>query len=159
MKFHSIGVLIATVSITALAQSPATVAPTLAPSVPPTPLAKHSCVSPAMPDATKSYTADETNAFVRRLETFRSCIQTFTEGQKVIVASKQKEAEALRQSAVDAFQAANAAAAAADAAVKEYNTFSEQAVRIVTPKAPKTPDAPKKAATMEPPAPKPQRGY
>ena len=156
MKFHSIGVLIATVSITVLAQSPATVAPAVAPSVPPTPLAKHSCVSPAMPDATKSYTADESNAFVRTLETFRSCIQIFAESQKVIVASKQNEAEALRQSAVDAFQAANAAAAAADAAVKEYNTYSEQAVRIVTPKAP---DAPKKAAAVEPPAPRPQRGY
>ena len=151
MKFHSIGFLLATVSMTAMAQSPATVTPT----VPPAPLAKHSCVSPAMPDATKSYTADESNAFVRTLETFRSCIQTFTEGQKVIVASKQNEAEALRQSAVDAFQAAKAAAAAADAAVKEYNNYSEQAIRIVTPKAQKTPDAPKKAAAVEPPAPKP----
>ena len=153
MKINSIGLLLATFSMTAIAQSP----PTVVPSISNAPLAKHSCVTPPMPDAAKSFTANESNAFVRTLEAFRTCVQTFAEAQKVIVAAKQKEAETLRQSAVDAFQAANAAAAAADAAVKEYNAYSDQAVRIVTPKAPT--DAPNKAAPIEPSAPRPQRSY
>ena len=153
MKFNSIGVMLAVVSATAIAQSP----PPVVPSISNAPLAKHSCATPAMPDAAKSYTASESNAFVLTLETFRSCIQTFTEGQKVIVAAKQKDAETLRQSAVDAFQAANAAAAAADAAVREYNAYSDQAVRIVTPKA--AADAPNKATPMEPPTQRPLRSY
>ena len=153
MKFNSIGVLLAMVSISAIAQSP----PTVVPSISNVPLAKHSCGTPAMPDTAKTYTANESNAFVRTLEVFRTCIQTFAESQKIIVVAKQKEAETLRQSAVDAFQAANVAAATADAAVKEYNTFSEQALRIVTPKA--AADVPSKSTPMEPPPQRPMRSY
>ena len=153
MKFNSIGVLLAMVSISAIAQSP----PALVPSISNVPLAKHSCGTPTMPGTAKTYSANETNAFVGTLEVFRSCIQTFAESQKIIVVAKQKEAETLRQSAVDAFQAANVAAAAADAAVREYNAYSEQALRIVTPKA--AADAPSKATPMEPPPQRPMRSY
>ena len=152
MKFHVIGNAIAAISFTAFAQSP----PPLVVSPEQGPLATHSCAKPAMPDASKNYSADESNAFVRTLETFRNCVQIFSEGQKSIAAAKQKEAEALRMSAVGAFQAATAAAAAADAAAKDYNAFSEQAIKIVTPKAV---DAAKKPATSEPVAPRPLRGY
>ena len=81
-------------------------------------------------------------------------MQTFSESQKQIATYKQKEAEALKLSALDA---SAAAAASADAAAKDYNSFSEQAIKIVTPKEPA--DAPKKAGSIEPPAPRPQRGY
>ncbi len=145
MKFHSIsfvvGFVIAALSTTVLSQTP--------------PLATSGCAKPAMPDATKKLVAADANAFVRSLETFRNCVQVFTEGQKLIAATKQKEAEAFKVSALDASQAATAAAAAADAAAKDYNTFSEQAIKIVTPK--ETADAPKKS--IEAPAPRPQRGY
>lgn len=152
MKLHLVGGAIAAISLTAFAQSP----PALVVSPEQGPVAKHSCAKPAMPDASKSFAAEEANAFVRTLETFRNCVQNFSEGQKAIATEKQKEAEALRLSAVGAFQAATAAAAAADAAAKDYNTFSEQAVKIVTPKAP---DAQKKPVAIEPVAPRPQRGY
>ena len=152
MKFHVTGIAIAAISFTAFAQSP----PPLVVSPEQGPLATHSCAKPAMPEASKNYAADESNAFVRSLETFRNCVQTFSEGQKAIAAAKQKEAEALRLSAVGAFQAATAAAAAADAAAKDYNAFLEQAIKIVTPKAP---DAPKKPVAIDPVAPRPQRGY
>ena len=148
MKFYSahfavglVLVIAAALSTTALAQTP--------------PLATSGCTKPAMPDATKKLVAAETNAFVRSLETFRNCVQAFSESQKLIAATKQKEAEAFKVSALDASQAATAAAAAADAAAKDYNAFSEQAIKIVTPKEPA--DAPKKV--IEPPAPRPQRGY
>ena len=152
MKLHIVGGAFAAISLTAFAQSP----PTLAVSPEQAPLAQHSCAKPAMPDASKNFTADEANAFVRTLETFRNCVQSFSEGQKVIAAAKQKEAEASRLSAVGAFQAATAAAAAADAAAKDYNAFSDQAVKIVTPKAQ---DAQKKPVAIEPVAPRPLRGY
>ena len=146
MKFYSINfavglVIAAAISTTALAQTP--------------PLATSGCAKPAMPDATKKLVAAETNAFVRSLETFRNCVQAFSESQKLIAATKQKEAEAFKVSALNASQAATAAAAAADAAAKDYNAFSEQAIKIVTPKEPA--DAPKKV--IEPSAPRPQRGY
>lgn len=152
MKLHFVGGAFAAISLMAIAQSP----PTLVVSPEQAPLAQHSCAKPAMPDASKNFTADEANAFVRTLETFRNCVQSFSAGQKAITTAKQKEAEALRLSAVAAFQAATAAAAAADAAAKDYNAFSDQAVKIVTPKAP---DVPNKPVAIEPAAPRPQRGY
>ena len=152
MKFLSTGFAIAVLSTVAFAQTPppATVLAEKAP------LAKHNCPKPAMPDASKKIAVAEANAFVRVLETFRNCVQVFTDSQKQIAESKQKEAEALRVSALDASAAATAAAAAANAAAQDYNTFSEQAVKIVTPK---DEAAPKKSGVIEPPAPRPQRGY
>lgn len=152
MKIFSIGFVIAGLSLTAFAQTPAS--PALERKVP---LATHDCPKPAMPDASKKLTAAEINAFVRALETFRNCVQAFSEVQKQISATKQKEAEALKMSALDASAAATAAAASADAAAKDYNTFSETAVKIVTPK--ETADAPKKAGATEVPVARPQRGY
>lgn len=149
MKFRSIGFAIAALSATALAQTTPPAAETV-------PLARHNCAKPAVPDASKKLTTEEANAFVRTLETFRNCVQAFSDGQKAIAAAKQKEAEALRVSTLDASQAATAAAAAADAAAKDYNAFSEQAIKIITPK---EPAAPKKTGIVEPPAPRPQRGY
>ncbi len=84
-------------------------------------------------------------------------MQAFSEVQKQIAATKQKEAEALKMSALAASAAATAAATSADAAAKDYNTFSEQAVKLVTPK--EAAEAPKKAGTIELPAARPQRGY
>ena len=110
-----------------------------------------------MPDSTKALTTDERNAVVRSLETFRNCVQVFSDSQKQIATTKQKEAEALKLSALDASQAATSAAAAADAAAKDYNSFSEQAVKIITPKEPAA--TAKKAGVIEPPAPRPQRNY
>lgn len=152
MKFRSIGFAILALSTTAFAQTapaPAAVKP---------PLAQHSCAKPAMPDASKAIPTAEANAFIRALETFRNCVQAFSESQKQVAAAKQKEAEAFKLSALESSQAATAAAAAADAAAKDYNVFSEQAVKIVTPKEPAASPA-KKAVTIEPPAPRPQRGY
>ena len=144
MKLLSIVFAALALSTTALAQT----APS--PTAANAPLAQHGCAKPAMPDAAKTLAAPEANAFVRSLETFRNCVQAFTESQKQIAATRQKEAEAFKLSALDATLAATAAAAAADAAAKDYNAFSEQAVKVVTPK---------KAANIEPPAPRPQRGY
>ena len=150
MKFLLTGFVIAVFSTATFAQTPPF------PAAEKIPLVTHGCAKPAMPDASKKLTAAETNAVVRTLETFRNCVQTFSESQKQIAATKQKEAEALKLSALYAAAAATAAAAAADAAVKDYNAFSEQAIKIVVPK---EPDAPKKAGTIDPPAPRPQRGY
>ncbi len=152
MKIYSISFAAAAFSTAVFAQT--TPAPTAAAVV--APLAKHSCAKPAMPDASKKIAIAEANAFVRTLETFRNCVQTFSDSQKAIAAAKQKEAETLKLSALDASQAATAAAAAADAAAKDYNAFSEQAIKIVTPK---EVAAPAKAGIIEPPAPRPQRGY
>ena len=152
MKIYSISFAAAAFSTAVFAQT--TPAPTAAAVV--APLAKHSCAKPAMPDALKKIAIAEANAFVRTLETFRNCVQTFSDSQKAIAAAKQKEAETLKLSALDASQAATAAAAAADAAAKDYNAFSEQAIKIVTPK---EVAAPAKAGIIEPPAPRPQRGY
>ena len=152
MKFSSIGFAVLALSTTALAQ---TAPPPAAAKVP---LAQHGCAKLAMPDASKALPTAEANAFIRALETFRNCVQAFSESQKQVAATRQKEAEAFKQSALESSQAATAAAAAADAAAKDYNVFSEQAVKIVTPKEPAA-TPPKKAATIEPPAPRPQRGY
>ena len=148
MKFLLTGFVIAVFSTATFAQTPTS------PAAVKIPLVTHGCAKPAIPDVSKKLTAPETNAFVRTLETFRNCVQTFSESQKQIAATKQKEAEALKLSALDA---SAAAAASADAAAKDYNSFSEQAIKIVTPKEPA--DAPKKAGSIEPPAPRPQRGY
>ena len=152
MKLFSIGFAIAALSLTAFAQTPTSpVAEKIIP------LATHDCPKPAMPEASKKLTPAETNAVIRALETFRNCVQAFSEVQKQIAATKQKEAEALKMSALAASAAATAAATSADAAAKDYNTFSEQAVKLVTPK--ETAEAPKKAGAIELPAPRPQRGY
>jgi hypothetical protein len=148
MKLHSLGFTVAVFSATVLAQAPAAEK---------APLAKHSCPKPNMPDATKALTTDERNAVIRSLETFRSCVQAFSDSQKQLAATKQKEAENLKLSALDASQAATSAAAAADAAAKDYNSFSEQAVKIITPKEPAA--ATKKAGSAEPPAQRPQKSY
>ncbi len=142
MKLISIGLVLAALSTGAFAQAP---------------LAMHGCTKPPLPDATKKILAAEANAFVRVLETFRNCVQAFSESQKQIAATKQKEAEGLKAAALEASTAAAAAAAAADAAVKDYNTYSEQAVKIVTPK--DTGDGAKKPAPAEIPARPSQRGY
>ena len=142
MKLISIGLVLAALSTGAFAQ---------------TPLATHGCTKPPLPDATKKILAAEANAFVRVLETFRNCVQAFSESQKQIAATKQKEAESLKTAALEASTVAAAAAAAADAAVKDYNAYSEQAVKIITPK--DTGDGAKKAAPAEIPARPPQRGY
>ena len=84
-------------------------------------------------------------------------MQIFFESQKVIVATKQREAEVLTASALEASQAAAAAVAAANEAAKDYNAFSEQAAKIVTPK---EPAAPNKTSPLDrPPTTQPQRGY
>lgn len=142
MKLISIGLILAALSTSALAQAP---------------LATHGCAKPPLPDATKKILAAEANAFVRALETFRNCVQAFSESQKQIAATRQKEAEGLKAAALEASAGAAAAASAADAAVNDYNTYSEQAVKIVTPK--DTGDSAKKAAPVEIPARPPQRGY
>ena len=142
MKLIYIGLVLAALSTGALAQAP---------------LATHGCTKPPMPDASKKLSAAESNAFVRVLETFRNCVQAFSENQKLVAATKQKEAESLKAAALEASAAAATAAAAADAAAKDYNTFSEQAVKIVTPK--DTGDGAKKAAPVDIPAPRPARGY
>ena len=151
MKIISIGLVAAAISTTAFAQTPP--APVAAEKAP---LARHNCPKPAMPDASKKISVAEANAFVRVLETFRNCVQVFTDSQKQIAETRQKEAEALRVSALDASAAAAAAAAAANAAAQDYNTFSEQAVKIVTPK---DEADPKKSSAIDPPTPRPQRGY
>ena len=150
MKFRSIGFAVAALSIAAHAQTPPEGAIATAP------LASHNCAKPAMPDAAKKYPIEEANAFVRVLESFRSCVQAFSESQKAIVVAKQKEADALRVSMLEASQAATVAAMAANTAVKDYNAFSEQALEIVTPK---EPVAAKKPVIVGPPARQPQRGY
>lgn len=150
MKFRCMGFIIAALSTATFAQTPPSAVADNAP------LAKHNCARPAVPDASKTITTEAANAFVRTLETFRNCVQAFSESQKVIATAKQKEAEALRVSTLDASQAATAAAAAADAAAKDYNAFSEQALKIVTPK---EPAAAKKTGIVDPPAPRPQRAY
>ena len=111
-----------------------------------------------MPNAAKALAPAEANAFVRSLETFRNCVLAFADGQKLVAAAKQKEAEAHKLSALEASQAATDAAAAADAAAKDYNVFSEQAIKVVTPKEPAASPA-NKAATIELPTSRPQRGY
>ena len=78
MKLISIGLVLAALSTGAFAQ---------------TPLATHDCTKPPLPDATKKILAAEANAFVRILETFRNCVLAFSESQKQIAATKQKEAE------------------------------------------------------------------
>jgi hypothetical protein len=150
MKLLSIGVVIAALSTTAIAQT------STVPAGEKAPLATHSCAKPPLPDATKALTAQEANAFVRVLETFRNCVQAFSESQKQIAVARQKEAEAFKLSAVAASTAATAAAAAADAAVNDYNKYSDQAVKIVTPKDAGTAQKP---AAIEPAAPRPARGY
>ena len=153
MKIYSIGFAAAVFSAAVFAQTtPASTAAVVV-----APLAKHSCAKPAMPDASKKIATAEANAFVRTLETFRNCVQTFSEGQKLIAAAKQKEAETFRVSSIDASQAATAAAAAADAAAKDYNAFSEQAIKIVTPKETVAPN--KNNPVERPTTPQPQRGY
>ena len=150
MKLPSVGLVIAVLSTTAFAQTPPITTAEKAP------LATHGCAKPAMPDAAKKLTAAEANAFVRTLETFRNCVQSFSESQKAVAAVKQKEAEAMKVLTLEASAAASAASAAADAAAKDYNVFSEQAIKIVTPK---EPVAAQKPVISEPPAPRPQRGY
>ena len=142
MKLISIGLILAVLSTGALAQAP---------------LAAHGCAKPPLPDASKKLSAAEANAFVRVLETFRNCVQAFSESQKQVAATKQKEAESLKASALEASAAATAAAAAADAAAKDYNAYSEEAIKIVTPK--DSGDGAKKAAPVDIPAPRPSRGY
>ena len=142
MKLISIGLILAVLSTGALAQAP---------------LAAHGCAKPPLPDASKRLSSAEANAFLRVLETFRNCVQAFSESQKQVAATKQKEAESLKAAALEASAAATAAAAAADAAVKDYNAYSEQAVKIITPK--DTGDDAKKAAPVEIPTRIPQRGY
>jgi hypothetical protein len=152
MKFLSIAFVAALLSTAAFAQTPA---PAAAPAEK-APLAKHNCPKPPMPDATKKMAVADANAFVRLLETFRNCVQTFTDGQKQVADTKQKEAEALRASALEVAAVAAAAVAAANAAAQDYNTFSEQAIKIITPvEAAET----KRSNPVEPSAPKPQRGY
>jgi hypothetical protein len=150
MKLLSIGFVIAALSTTAIAQTVA------APAGEKAPLATHSCAKPPLPDATKALTAQEANAFVKVLETFRNCVQAFSEGQKQIAITRQKEAEAFKLSAVSASTAAVAAAAAADAAVNDYNKYSDQAVKIVTPKDQGNAQRP---VAIEPAGPRPSRGY
>ena len=153
MKIYSIGFAAAAFSTAVFAQT----TPTATAAAVAAPLATHSCAKPSMPDASKQIATAEANAFVRTLETFRNCVQTFSDSQKAIATAKQQEAEALRASALEASQAASAAVAAANGAVKEYNGFSEQAVKIVTPK---EAAAPNKTNPVErPPTPQPQRGY
>jgi len=142
MKLICIGLVLVALSTSALSQAP---------------LATHGCTKPPLPDATKKIAAAEANAFVRVLETFRNCVQAFSESQKQIATTKQKEAEGLKAAALEASAGAAAAASAADAAVKDYNAYSEQAIKIVTPK--DTGDAAKKATPVEIPARPPQRGY
>ena len=152
MKLCTMAFAVAALSTTVFAQTPV---PTVATA--PAPLAKHSCAKPAMPDASKKIAAAEANALLRTLETFRNCVQIFFESQKVIAATKQREAEVLTASALEASQAAAAAIAAANEAAKDYNAFSEQAVKIVTPI---EPAAPNKASPLDrPPTPQPQRSY
>lgn len=136
-------------SSVALAQAPAE------PATAKPPIAKHSCAQPPMPDASKKLAIADANAFVKLLEIYRNCVQEFTEGQKQIVAVKQKEAESLRTQALETSAVAAAAATAANAAAKEYNDYSEKAVKIVTPKDP----TPQKASGAEPPAPRPAKNY
>ncbi len=152
MKIRSIGFVLAALSGVAFAQAPAAPAPAAAEKAP---LAKHSCPQPAMPDASKKISVAEANAFVRVLETYRNCVQMFTDSQKQIADTKQKEAEALRASALESAAVAAAAVAAANAAAKEYNTYSEAAIKIVTPQD----EGAAKKAIAEPPAPRPQKGY
>ena len=142
MKLISIGLILVALSTGALAEAP---------------LATHGCAKPPLPDASKRLSSAEANAFLRVLETFRNCVQAFSESQKQVAATKQKEAESLKAAALEASAAATAAAAAADAAVKDYNAYSEQAVKIITPK--DTSDDAKKAAPVEIPTRIPQRGY
>lgn len=148
MKFHSVGFVVAALSVNVFAQTP--------PATAAAPLATHNCVKPPMPDASTKIAAAEANAFVRTLEIFRNCVQAFSDGQKQIATAKQKEAEALKLAALEAGLAAAAAASASNVAAKDYNTFSEAAVKIITPK---DEAAPKQSAIIEPPAPRPQRGY
>ena len=145
MKFHSIGFVVAALSVNVFAQTP--------PATAAAPLATHNCAKPPMPDASKKIAAAEANAFVRTLETFRNCVQAFSDSQKQIATAKQKEAEALKLAAIEAGLAAAAAASASNVAAKDYNTFSEAAVKIITPKDEAAP------RPSEPPAPRPQRGY
>ena len=142
MKLISIGLILVALSTGALAEAP---------------LATHGCAKPPLPDASKRLSSAEANAFLRVLETFRNCVQAFSESQKQVAATKQKEAESLKAAALEASAAATAAAAAADAAVKDYNAYSEQAVKIITPK--DTGDDAKKAVPVEIPTRIPQRGY
>jgi hypothetical protein len=149
MKFIPISLVFAALATAAHAQAPAVAGKA--------PIATHSCTKPPLPDASKKLSAAEGNAFVRSLETFRNCVQAFSEGQKQVIVAKQKEAESLKAAALEASAAAVAAAAAVDAATTEYNTFSDQAVKIVTPK--DSADNAKKSAPVDIPAPRPQRGY
>ena len=142
MKLISTGLVLAALSTGTLAQVP---------------LATHDCTKPPLPDATKKISVAESNTFVRAMETFRNCVQVFSESQKQVAATKQKEAETLKAAALDASAAASAAATAANAAVKDYNAYSEQAVKIVTPK--DTGEGAKKVAPVDIPAPRPARGY
>ncbi len=142
MKLISTGLVLAALSTSALAQVP---------------LATHDCLRPPLPDATKKISVAESNTFVRAMETFRNCVQAFSESQKQVAATKQKEAETLKAAALDASAFAAAAATAANAAVKDYNAYSEQAVKIVTPK--DTGEGAKKVAPVDIPAPRPARGY
>ena len=119
-------------------------------------LARHSCAKPVLPDAAKKLTAQERNAVVASLETFRTCVRTFSDGQEKIKDAREKEAKALQESSQVALAAAKAAAAAVDTAVKDYNQYSEEAVKIVTVK---NEPAPKQQGKAEIVPPRPARSY
>ena len=119
-------------------------------------LARHSCARPVLPDAARKITAQERNAVVASLETFRTCVRTFSDGQEKIKDAREKEAKALQESSQVALAAAKAAAAAVDTAVKDYNQYSEEAVKIVTVK---DEPAPKQQGKAEIVPPRPARSY
>jgi hypothetical protein len=117
-------------------------------------IAKHSCAKPALPDAAKKLTVQERNAIVASLETYRTCIRAFSDGQEKIKSAKEQEAKSLQESSQAALAAAKAAAAAVDGAVNDYNALSAAAVKIIQPK-----DEVKKTGTNEAPAARPSKSY
>lgn len=118
-------------------------------------VAKHSCVKPPMPDAAKKISAQEKNIVVKNLETYRTCVRTFSDAQEKIKDAREKEAKALQDSSQVALAAAKAAAAAVDTAVKDYNDFSQETVKRLNKDEP----APKAQGNPEGAPPRPSKSY
>lgn len=78
--------------------------------------AKHNCAKPPLPRGVLKMADTEVLKFVAQLDTYTTCIQTFSRDQQAIALMHSK--------------AAQAAVAAADSAVAEYNQFVEAAERV-----------------------------
>ena len=122
MKIRAFALAAAAFAANAFSQSPApsAVAPATVTPVAEPVLAKHGCIKPELPDASKKISEARMKAFVAGIEVYKECVTSFAQGQQKTADQQQKVAQA--------------AIAAANSAIKEYNDYVEEAKKATAPK-------------------------